>query len=72
MDIKKKTWKIKTLLAISGTAFLFLIISTSKTAAYGCIITMLLWYLFLFKSSITPETVKSLMNPVYAVLGLLF
>lgn len=72
MDINNNTWKIKTLLAISGTAFLFLILSTSRTAIYGCIITMLLWYIFLFRSSITSETVKSLINPVYAVSGLLF
>jgi len=72
MDKDKKILMMKAMLVISGIAFLFLITSAGKSALCGCFVAIVFWCIFLWKVSAAFETLKSLVKPVYVVLGVLF
>lgn len=71
IDPQKQTRVTKAALLISGIAFLFLITSERKVSLCGCIAATVFLAVFLRRSSITPETLKSFLKTEYIVLGIL-
>lgn len=67
----KKILFTKAMLLISGIAFLCLITSARKAALCGCFVAIVFWCAFLWKSSVTFETLKSMCKPIYLILGFL-